>query len=473
MPLPYLGMSMLTQTPWIGSHYPAGLVPGMAYAAIVGLRRLLSIPFVRRWLSLTRHRRLIVPGLPLLLFAILGGVLQGPAALLARHLTGPEPFGANLPVNALATFGIGPASSTYRDWTNLIPPGVLVVAQEEARQRFSARRDIVAFSPHFDYRQADYVVGKKGFFFYDLHKPAWDAWWSFGYFQMLLDKDGYFVAKRKDPAHLLDIRFGTKAKLLGYTIWPEPPLVGGTTLKPMLLWQGIQPISERYAFRVQLVDSQGHVWAGQTVDASTPTTWWQPGKNVGDQYSLELPALMPTGEYQVVVEVHSASGEYLEAFDTQGASLGTGIILATVHVDKSNQTVAAGELEIGNRLYVDVQDLRFMGYELAGRFFAPGDLVQLGLYWKARSAPSGDYSIAVQIRDAENHVLFEESRRPVAGTYPTNEWKAGEGLLDWRDFQIPPSFARGAYRLVLVVQSAGDRANLGEIQLTDVTIGGK
>ncbi len=467
--IPYLGMTILTQTHWIASQYPAGLVPGMYFAAIVGLRRILNTR-ASRWLAFFKRGRAYVPGFALLIFSFLGVVFLGPAGGIGHEYWGRDPFGVNFPFSILSLWGLGSGSSTYTEWTVLIPPGAFVVAQEEALPHFSARKDIVAFSPHLEYRQADYAVGRRGLFFYDFHKPTWEAWWSSGYFRFLFDKDGYFVAKRKEPSFPLEVRFGA-LKLLGYTIWPEPPLVGGTVLKPILSWQAGEPISEEYSFRLQLVDSLGHVWAGQTTNASTPTTRWEPHKTVGDQYSLNLSPLMPSGEYQVVVEVHQADGGYLESFDSQGGSLGTGLVLAAIQVQKSNQAVNAAQLEMGNRLYVDLPDLRFLGYELNGQRFAPGDLVQLGLYWKARVHPGQDNFISVQLRDLEHHIVFEQSSRPALGSYPTTQWTAGEGLLDWHDFTVPSSINLGTYKLFVVLKNAEDGTDLGQVQLSDITIG--
>ena len=81
--------------------------------------------------------------------------------------------------------------------------------------------------------------------------------------------------------------------------------------------------------------------------------------------------------------------------------------------------------------------MRFLGYVPPRETISAGELLQVGLYWRARDKPQGDYIVAVQLRDATGRIAFEHASRPAADAYPTTQWNAGEVLLDWHDFHLP------------------------------------
>ncbi|MBI4790997.1 MAG: DUF2079 domain-containing protein [Chloroflexi bacterium] len=451
--LPALGMIFLTRTPWLASQYPASVIAPMFFAAIAGLKRLTD-----------SRLRLGKLGF---------GLVFSFSSITGYALLGPGPFGGRFEPESLSLIASDVRAASYAQWVGLVPADATVIAQEETLPHFSGRRFIYSFSPWLDCRKADYLVAKRYLRIYNLHQPFWDSCLASGFFEILMDQDGFLVAKRKDPEKQLDVRFGDNLKLVGYSIWPRPPWVGDTTLRPIVAWQAETMISEKYSFVVQVVDSQGHVWAKQTTgphDGATPTTAWRPGQTVGDQFLLALPPTMPTGDYQMVLEVHRANGDYVEVFDSADRSQGLGLVLETVRVQKSKQSVNADQMEMGERLYVDMHEVRFLGYELANRQASPGQVVQLGIYWRARGKPRGDYEVAVQLRGEAGRTVFEQRNRPANGAYPTTEWDTGEVLLDWHDFELPPFLLEGDYALRVALFDSSTGATLGEVALGSLTV---
>jgi hypothetical protein len=350
-----------------------------------------------------------------------------------------------------------------------------VVAQEEVLPHFSSREYVYSFPAIPDYRQTDYLVARRGRLFYNFHKGVLDSWMSTGYFETVVDKDGLMLAGRKMPETSPNIRFGDSMILLGYTLFPPTPWKGGTVSRPIVTWQATKRITEKYSIAIQVVDQQGHVWSrtiGEPHNGVTPTTQWKVGKPVGDQYQLNLPPTMPTGDYQIALEVHNSDGAYLEAFDSEGTLIGTGLVLSTVRIEKDKSSVTASQLEMGHRLYVDIQEMRLLGFELDRRQFKVRDTLELGLYWRARAKPQEDYVVKTQLCDSAGRVVFEETSRPAQGAYPTTEWNAGEVLLDWHDWRIPDSLSDGAYTLKVSLIQTPNGTILGEAELADITITG-
>ncbi len=459
--LPFLGMTFLTNTPWLTSHYPAPLIPCIYFAAISGLSRLLSFDLTLLGVRFDPRRRTR---------EIILGVLLIGASLLGDGLVGPLRPGGRFDLVQLVARD-RTAATTARQLASQVPPGATVVAQEELSPHFSTRQNIYVFPTISDYRQADYLVAKRDLFLF--HKGIWDNWMSTGYFDTLVEKDEFIFARRKAPEQKLNIKFGDGVALLGYSLVPREGLTGNMVLRPIVEWRAEKAISEQYRIALQVVDSRGHVWSrveSEPQDGALPTNQWLIGKSIGDQYALDLPPTMPTGDYQIALEVHRADSSNLEAFDAQGVSLGAGAVMATVHIEKNKTSITASELSMGQRLFVDMREMRFLGYEFPFDRASPGDPIQLGLYWRARSKPQGDYLVAIQLRDAHERVVFEQKNRPADGTFSTTQWDAGEVLLDWHDWIVPQDMTSGEYRVYIVLRDAANGTVIGEAALTTLTI---
>ncbi len=460
--VPIFIMTFVTGTHWLTAHYPSPLIPCMYFAAIAGLSRLIQLDYARfrPLLAATNQTLRLVLGMLILA-----------ASLVGYSVMSPGPGTAHF--DAARYGGQGASAATYRRLTSLVPPAAVVVAQEELLPHFSARPTVYDFPTIPDYRSADYVVAKQGLYFYDFHLTRWKEWMSSGYFVTVLDSDGFILARRQEPQRLLNVSFGDELTLLGYTLVPSESWRGGTKANPILIWQARRPISKRYTFLVQVVDRQGHVWASTLTEPQGGTSYtneWTVGKAVGDQYALDLPPIMPTGDYQLAVEVHAPDGAYLDAFDDRGTEPGTALVLSTIHIEKSREPVIASQLEMGQRLYVDMRELRLLGFELAQREFHPGELVPLGLYWRARAKPQGDYIVRIRLQDAASRIVFEASSRPAQGTFPTLDWTEGEALLDWHDWTIPNGLSAGTYDLRVALCAAQDGAVLGDTELARLLV---
>jgi hypothetical protein len=175
---------------------------------------------------------------------------------------------------------------------------------------------------------------------------------------------------------------------------------------------------------------------------------------------------MPTGDYEITVGIHQAGNEsYLQAYDINGRSIGTEVTITRVLIEKNKASFTANDMirrEPFTAFFADMQEMRLMGYYPYRASATAGDLVQIGLYWRARAKPQGDYSVVVQLRDSSGQVVVEQIGRPASGTYPTQNWDAGEVLLDWHDFLIPALVTPGDYSIVVGLRDSKTDANLGE-----------
>jgi hypothetical protein len=102
----------------------------------------------------------------------------------------------------------------------------------------------------------------------------------------------------------LGATFGDELALTGYRLESgERP----NTYNIGLRWQALQPVENDYTITIQLFDKDDNLVA--QVDkppfgGAYPTTAWQPGTEMPDTYTLELPESVPGGEYRLAVGVY-------------------------------------------------------------------------------------------------------------------------------------------------------------------------
>lgn len=443
----------------IRSYYFSPLLPFLFFAAILGLQRLLGWAAHRSWIGSTAWQGALATGL---VAASVGSYLLQAPGPFARYFQ-PERY----VIDAHTRLG--------NDLTSSIPSEAVVIGQNEFLAQLSNRQSLYEIPVIPDYRQADYLFADSTLGWYSVHDGYWKSYRSNGYFETVVDQDGYWIGKRKSPDHPRLVRFGDAITFLGYSIVPTSTLRGGMKLQPVASWRAEQPIAERYKIAVRLVDAQGHLWAvedREPDDGFTPTNQWRPGKPVGDQYTLQLPPTIPAGDYTITIAVHPiGDGEELPALDETGNALGTQPIIGTVKIEKNKDSFLASDLWwIEQPLYVDMREMRFLGFDLPRKVVEPGAVLPIGLYWRARSKPQGDYAVAVELRDADGRVVVDQSNRPANGTYPTTQWDIGEVLLDWHDLALPQNISEGDYRVWVLLRDANTGQLIGETQISTVTV---
>ncbi len=197
---------------------------------------------------------------------------------------------------------------------------------------------------------------------------------------------------------------------------------------------------------VRVEDEQGHVWAIS-----------ERGVGAGQSavlFTLLLAPTMPTGEYRVGFIPN----------DTTDVSIGT------LPIKKDTRSYTASQLQIDVPFFVDMREMRLLGFARPPSSIALSEPLQIGLYWRARSKPQGDYVVAVQLRRASGQVVFEQVSRPANDSYPTTEWNAGEVLLDWHDLTLPADFAAGEYTIFAVLRDVLTSEPLGEAHIAPITV---
>ncbi|MBU0703972.1 MAG: hypothetical protein KKC18_08925, partial [Chloroflexi bacterium] len=138
----------------------------------------------------------------------------------------------------------------------------------------------------------------------------------------------------------------------------------------------------------------------------------------------------------------------LDVRDGTGVPIGTTYNLASVRVTSPARAPDPDDLEIPQRLSVDLGGgLRLLGFDPPPDEVDAGGQLPLTLYWQAASAPAGDYAARLSLVASDGALLAEERAVPGRADYPTSGWPAGSVARDGRTFLVPADTPAGDYVL--------------------------
>lgn len=140
-----------------------------------------------------------------------------------------------------------------------------------------------------------------------------------------------------EVTHPTNVNFGNEIDLIGYDLGEERAQPGDT-LGVTLYWRARQEMNRDYSVFAHLVDDEGEIWTqsdDQPLGGDYPTSFWDPGQRLRDQYELDLPADLPAGQYEVEVGFYLPStGDRLPILDHAGQILDNRVLLGPIEVNK-------------------------------------------------------------------------------------------------------------------------------------------
>jgi hypothetical protein len=130
------------------------------------------------------------------------------------------------------------------------------------------------------------------------------------------------VARRRPREYLIPnpvyFDLDNKVALVGYEIDPIRIKAEGT-LHLTLYWQAQQEMSQDYTIFTHLIDEEGQIWAqkdNQPKEGGYPTSLWDEGEVVKDEYELRVKEGAPPGEYLLEAGIYLLStGERLPVLE--------------------------------------------------------------------------------------------------------------------------------------------------------------
>jgi hypothetical protein len=124
-------------------------------------------------------------------------------------------------------------------------------------------------------------------------------------------------ALRDEPpefTHLQRVRgavWDEKIELAGYYLH-DTTISAGESIPLALFWRAVGPVKLEYTLALTLRDGRGDtLWSTTRSPAGVETADWPVGKLWRDPYTVELPAELGPGNYELVASYHAENGELL------------------------------------------------------------------------------------------------------------------------------------------------------------------
>jgi len=96
--------------------------------------------------------------------------------------------------------------------------------------------------------------------------------------------------------------------------------------------------------------------------------------------------------------------------------------------------------------------IRFLGYDVQDRVYAPGESIPLTLYLRSTAEMDTRYSVFVHLLGGYNPATggplwAQDDSEPCRSIYPTWNWRVGEVVIDRYTLRIPPEAPAGEYQI--------------------------
>lgn len=147
------------------------------------------------------------------------------------------------------------------------------------------------------------------------------------------------VAPRKvqeyQISHPLEMNLGNQVELIGYDI-EEKEVKGGGRVQFTLYWRALAQMERDYTVFTHLIDEEGEIWGQQDNEPrgnGYPTSLWDIGEVVKDDYKLPVKPDAPPGEYLLEVGIYLLStGERLPLLTPEGHPSEDSVLLEGIEI---------------------------------------------------------------------------------------------------------------------------------------------
>jgi len=233
----------------------------------------------------------------------------------------------------------------------------------------------------------------------------------------------------------------------------------------VLRWQAGERVNRDYKVSVRLSDADGHrVGQSDVVLLSNEhrlSTQWVPDREVTSYHLLpSLPATLP-GSYRLSLVVYDPETlAPLPVLEGVAASNGDELPLGTLEISRPRRPattqpqIPLSGVRPAPRLALAGYDLRSTASAVATEELAPGDTVDLALYWHAQRDLGKDYVVSLQLLDSAGALVAEWTQSPA---FPTSQWRSGDRWRDWHSLLLPSDLAPGVYDLKVQLTGLGAR----------------
>jgi 4-amino-4-deoxy-L-arabinose transferase-like glycosyltransferase len=220
-------------------------------------------------------------------------------------------------------------------------------------------------------------------------------------------------------------------QMLGIDGPASPVMRPGDQVPMAIYWRTPDAISQDYSTIVKLRNPGGEFAAGQLTPLggeNYPTSAWRPEEIVRAWYDIKVPADIPGGTYEWILEVTPQPESEEET---------TAIQLSMVTVEGLPRIFEVPPIQ--NTLDVSFNyRVALRGYELemgergqGGTYYIkPGRAFLLRLIWQTQNLMDESYTVFVHLLGPDDQIWAQQDRIPGGGDYPTTAWVKDEVIED-------------------------------------------
>jgi hypothetical protein len=286
--------------------------------------------------------------------------------------------------------------------------------------------------------------------------------------------------------HPAEVNFDDKLMFLGYNVeevvqkkkepsWLEKYLKGAAELLPehrtffqvTYFWRCLEEIETDYTLVTQFEGHHGKTYridqSHQGVNGAYPTSMWQAGEVIREEYQVEIPPDYPPIRYALRVGVRDGKEGLEVVRDAEADEEDRGRLGEIEVLPAERPTPLAAEPKPQNKIEMNINDdLVFLGYDLTEKNLQPGDRLKLTTYWQSLGKTEEDYTIQAELRNGGYKV------REVLDIAPTRLWEEGKYYQGDTVIAINPHLLGRTYSLNLGLERAdgtGTQVNLASLDI--------
>lgn len=287
----------------------------------------------------------------------------------------------------------------------------------------------------------------------------------FGYLAASFARPEPFAANTAVP-NTTNFQFDSFAILRGYEL-DSTTLQPGGHLTLDLYWEVIGQPPGNFLLFVHLIDLETGTLIAQRDThpglGSFPSSQWQPGDRFVDTIRLHASETLytpATASLEIGLYAPGENSYRLGIAAADGTFLGDSLPLSEITAAESDNWRNDGQ-SFPNLLNQNFfNDLRLTGYDYNQRVIAPGESLEVTLYWEAlRDAPP-DYWVQVALCELpcpewQPALVTTVSPPPTA---PTSSWQSGQIVIDPHILPLDASLPPGSYGIHVALIDAATKA---------------